>query len=166
MSRATKVVLAYSGGVDTSVCIPYLKNEWGVKEVITLAADLGQGDELEGVRKKALDSGAVESLVIDVIEPLIKEYAFPAIQANALYENRYPLATALARPLIAKILVEAAEKYGADAIAHGCTGKGNDQVRFDVAIAALNPQIKILAPAREWGMSREETIAYGEKHIL
>merc|ERR1712117_694465 len=109
------------GGVDTSVCIPYLKNEWGVKEVITLAADLGQGDELEGVRKKALDSGAVESLVIDVIEPLIKEYAFPAIQANALYENRYPLATALARPLIAKILVEAAEKYGADAIAHGCT---------------------------------------------
>ncbi|MCL2929531.1 MAG: argininosuccinate synthase [Trichodesmium sp. St5_bin8] len=164
MSRATKVVLAYSGGVDTSVCIPYLKNEWGVKEVITLAADLGQGDELEGVRKKALDSGAVESLVIDVIEPLIKEYAFPAIQANALYENRYPLATALARPLIAKILVEAAEKYGADAIAHGCTGKGNDQVRFDVAIAALNPQIKILAPAREWGMSREETIAYGEKY--
>ena len=164
MSRATKVVLAYSGGVDTSVCIPYLKNEWGVKEVITLAADLGQGDELEGVRKKALDSGAVESLVIDVIEPLIKEYAFPAIQANALYENRYPLATALARPLIAKILVEAAEKYGADAIAHGCTGKGNDQVRFDVAIAALNPQIKILAPAREWGMSREETIAYGEEY--
>ncbi len=164
MSRATKVVLAYSGGVDTSVCIPYLKNEWGVKEVITLAADLGQGEELEPVRKKALDSGAAESLVLDVIEPFIKEYAFPAIQANALYENRYPLATALARPLIAKILVEAAEKYGADAIAHGCTGKGNDQVRFDVAIAGLNPKIKILAPAREWGMSREETIAYGEKY--
>ncbi|MEB3339619.1 argininosuccinate synthase [Okeania sp.] len=164
MSRANKVVLAYSGGVDTSVCIPYLKNEWGVKEVITLAADLGQGDELEAVQKKALNSGAVESLVIDVVEPLIKEYAFPAIQANALYENRYPLSTALARPLIAKILVEAAEKYGADAIAHGCTGKGNDQVRFDVAIAGLNPKIKILAPAREWGMSREETIAYGEKY--
>jgi len=164
MSRANKVVLAYSGGVDTSVCIPYLKNEWGVKEVITLAADLGQGDELEAVQKKALNSGAVESLVIDVVEPLIKEYAFPAIQANALYENRYPLSTALARPLIAKILVEAAEKYNADAIAHGCTGKGNDQVRFDVAIAALNPKIKILAPAREWGMSREETIAYGEKY--
>ncbi|MGB3508783.1 MAG: argininosuccinate synthase [Microcoleaceae cyanobacterium] len=164
MSRATKVVLAYSGGVDTSVCIPYLKQEWGVEEVITLAADLGQGEELEPVRKKALDSGAAESLVIDVIEPFIKEYAFPAIQANALYENRYPLATALARPLIAKILVDAAEKYGADAIAHGCTGKGNDQVRFDVAIAGLNPKIKILAPAREWGMSREETIAYGEKY--
>lgn len=163
MGRAKKVVLAYSGGVDTSVCIPYLKNEWGVEEVITLAADLGQGDELEPVREKALKSGASESLVADVKESFIKDYAFAAIQANALYENRYPLGTALARPLIAKILVEAAEKYGADAIAHGCTGKGNDQVRFDVACAALNPNLKILAPAREWGMSREETIAYGEK---
>ncbi|MBD1811940.1 argininosuccinate synthase [Microcoleus vaginatus DQ-U2] len=163
MSRAKKVVLAYSGGVDTSVCIPYLKNEWGVEEVITLAADLGQGDELEPIRKKALASGASESLVVDATEEFVKDYAFPAIQANALYENRYPLSTALARPLIAKLLVEAAEKYGADAIAHGCTGKGNDQVRFDVSIGALNPKIKILAPAREWKMSREETIAYGEK---
>jgi len=163
MGRAKKVVLAYSGGVDTSVCIPYLKHEWGVEEVITLAADLGQGDELEPVREKALKSGASESLVIDVKDSFIKNYAFPAILANALYENRYPLGTALARPLIAKILVETAEKYGADAIAHGCTGKGNDQVRFDVSCTALNPQLKILAPAREWGMSREETIAYGEK---
>lgn len=163
MGRADKVVLAYSGGVDTSVCIPYLKNEFGVKEVITLAVDLGQGDELGPVQQKALDSGAVESLVINVQDRFVKDYAFPAIQANALYENRYPLATALARPLIAKTLVEVAEKYGADAIAHGCTGKGNDQVRFDVSIGALNPKIKILAPAREWGMSREETIAYGEK---
>ncbi|MBE9144866.1 argininosuccinate synthase [Planktothrix mougeotii] len=163
MGRAEKVVLAYSGGVDTSVCIPYLKNEFGVKEVITLAVDLGQGDELGPVKQKALDSGAVESLVIDVQESFVKDYAFPAIQANALYENRYPLATALARPLIAKTLVEVAEKYGADAIAHGCTGKGNDQVRFDVSVGALNPKLKILAPAREWGMSREETIAYGEK---
>jgi argininosuccinate synthase len=164
MGRAKKVVLAYSGGVDTSVCIPYLKQEWGVEDVITLAADLGQGDELEPIRKKALASGALESLVIDAKESFVKEYAFPAIQANTLYENRYPLSTALARPLIAKLLVEAAEKYGADAIAHGCTGKGNDQVRFDVSIGALNPNIKILAPAREWGMSREETIAYGEKY--
>ncbi len=163
MGRADKVVLAYSGGVDTSVCIPYLKKEWGVKEVITLAADLGQGDELEPIRQKALDSGAEISLVQDVTAEFVKDYAFPSIQANALYENRYPLSTALARPLIAKILVEAAEKYGADAVAHGCTGKGNDQVRFDVAIAALNPKIKVLAPAREWGMSREQTIAYGEK---
>ncbi|NWF58266.1 MAG: argininosuccinate synthase [Fischerella sp.] len=163
MGRAKKVVLAYSGGVDTSVCIPYLKHEWGVEEVITLAADLGQGDELEPVREKALKSGASESLVADVKETFVKDYAFPAIQANALYEGRYPLATALARPLIAKVLVETAEKYGADAIAHGCTGKGNDQVRFDVAVAALNPHLKILAPAREWGMSREQTIAYGEQ---
>jgi argininosuccinate synthase len=162
MGRANKVVLAYSGGVDTSVCIPYLKEEWGVKEVITLAADLGQGDELGPIKEKALKCGAVESLVADAKDIFIKDYAFPAIQANALYENRYPLSTALARPLIAKLLVEAAEKYGADAVAHGCTGKGNDQVRFDVSITALNPNIKVLAPAREWGMSREETIAYGE----
>ncbi|NJN58703.1 MAG: argininosuccinate synthase [Leptolyngbyaceae cyanobacterium SL_5_9] len=163
MGRAKKVVLAYSGGVDTSVCIPYLKEEWGVEEVITLAADLGQGDELEPIRKKALKSGAAQSLVADATERFIQDYAFPAIQANALYENRYPLSTALARPLIAKLLVEAAEEYGADAVAHGCTGKGNDQVRFDVSIAALNPNLKVLAPAREWGMSREETIAYGEQ---
>ncbi len=163
MGRAKKVVLAYSGGVDTSVCIPYLKEEWGVEEVITLAADLGQGDELEPIRKKALQSGASVSLVADVTEGFIQDYAFPAIQANTLYENRYPLSTALARPLIAKKLVEAAAEYGADAVAHGCTGKGNDQVRFDVAIAALNPNLKVLAPAREWGMSREETIAYGER---
>ena len=163
MGRANKVVLAYSGGVDTSVCIPYLKQEWGVQEVITLAADLGQGDELEPIRQKALESGASQSLVADVKESFVKDYAFPALQANTLYENRYPLSTALARPLIAKLLVEAAQEYGADAVAHGCTGKGNDQVRFDVSIAALNPNLKVLAPAREWGMSREETIAYGER---
>ncbi|MBD2057668.1 argininosuccinate synthase [Oculatella sp. FACHB-28] len=163
MGRAKKVVLAYSGGVDTSVCIPYLKQEWGVEEVITLAADLGQGDELEPIREKALKSGATQSLIADATERFIQDYAFPAIQANALYENRYPLSTALARPLIAKLLVEAAAEYGADAVAHGCTGKGNDQVRFDVSIAALNPDLKVLAPAREWGMSREETIAYGEQ---
>ncbi|MEE3719569.1 argininosuccinate synthase [Tumidithrix elongata RA019] len=163
MGRANKVVLAYSGGVDTSVCIPYLKQEWGVKEVITLAADLGQGDELEPIRLKALASGAEVSLVQDVVAEFVRDYAFPAVKANAFYENRYPLSTALARPLIAKILVDAAAEYGADAVAHGCTGKGNDQVRFDVSIAALNPKLKVLAPAREWGMSREETIAYGEK---
>ncbi|NJL81278.1 MAG: argininosuccinate synthase [Richelia sp. RM2_1_2] len=163
MGRAKKVVLAYSGGVDTSVCIPYLKQEWGVEEVITLAADLGQGEELEPIREKALKSGASESLIADVRETFINDYAFKAIQANAIYENRYPLATALARPLIAKALVETAQKYQADAIAHGCTGKGNDQVRFDVAVTAMNPHLKILAPAREWGMSREETIAYGER---
>jgi argininosuccinate synthase len=166
MGRAEKVVLAYSGGVDTTVCIPYLMNEWGVKEVITLAADLGQGDELAPIQQKALKCGAAESLVADATESFVRDYAFPAIQANTLYENRYPLSTALARPLIAKLLVEAAEKYGADAVAHGCTGKGNDQVRFDVGIMTLNPNLKVLAPAREWGMSREEAISYGEKFGL
>ena len=163
MGRAKKVVLAYSGGVDTSVCIPYLKQEWGVEEVITFAADLGQGDELEPIRLKALEAGASQSLVGDLIQPFIEEFAFPAIRANALYEGRYPLSTALARPLIARRLVEVAREVGADAVAHGCTGKGNDQVRFDVAIAALAPDLKVLTPAREWGMSREETIAYGER---
>ena len=163
MGRANKVVLAYSGGVDTSVCIPYLIHEWGVKEVITLAADLGQGDELGPIQAKALRCGAIESLVVDGQAEFVTDYAFRSIQANALYENRYPLSTALARPLIAKMLVEAAEKYGADAVAHGCTGKGNDQVRFDISIMALNPEIRVLAPAREWNMSREETIAYGER---
>lgn len=166
MGRAKKVILAYSGGVDTSVCIPYLKQEWGVESVITLAADLGQGAELEPIRQKALDAGAEESLVVDATQAFIEHYAFPALKANALYEGRYPLSTALARPLIAKLLVDAAKEYGADAVAHGCTGKGNDQVRFDVSIAALNPNLKVLAPAREWGMSREETIAYGERYGL
>ncbi|MCM1982104.1 argininosuccinate synthase [Lyngbya confervoides] len=163
MGRAKKVVLAYSGGVDTSVCIPYLKNEWGVESVITLAADLGQGEELGPIQQKALDSGAEQSLVVDATASFIQDYAFSALKANALYEGRYPLSTALARPLIAKLLVEAAREYGADAVAHGCTGKGNDQVRFDVSIAALNPDLTVLAPAREWGMSREQTIAYGER---
>jgi argininosuccinate synthase len=163
MGRAKKAVLAYSGGVDTSVCIPYLRNEWGVEEVITFAADLGQGDELEPIRQKALNSGASQSIVGDLIEPFIREFAFPAIRANALYQGRYPLSTALARPLIARRLVEIAREVGADAVAHGCTGKGNDQVRFDVTIGALAPQLTVLTPAREWGMSREQTIAYGER---
>ncbi len=162
MGQAKKVVLAYSGGVDTSVCIPYLKEKYGVEEVIAFAADLGQGDELEPIRVKALDAGASDSIVGDLIKPFVEEFAFPAIRTNALYEGRYPLSTALARPLIARRLVELAKELGADAVAHGCTGKGNDQVRFDVAIAALAPHLKVLTPAREWGMSREETIAYGE----
>jgi argininosuccinate synthase len=182
MGRAQKVVLAYSGGVDTTVCIPYLRQEWGVAEVITLAVDVGQGvslataglvetetrrqQELEAIRTKALSAGAKVSLVKDVRAEFVRDYALPALQANALYEGRYPLSTALARPLIAKLLVEVAEEYGADAVAHGCTGKGNDQVRFDVSIAALNPKLKVLAPAREWGMSREQTMAYGEQFGL
>ena len=163
MGSVKKVVLAYSGGVDTSVCIPYLKAEYGIEEVIAFAADLGQGDELEPIREKAIKAGATTSLVGNLITPFIQEFAFPAIRTNALYEGRYPLSTALARPLIARRLVEIAKEFGADAVAHGCTGKGNDQVRFDVAIASLAPHLKVLTPAREWGMSREETIAYGER---
>ncbi len=164
MENSRKVILAYSGGVDTSACIPYLKNEYKVDEVIAFAADLGQGEELEPIRKKALLAGATESLVEDLIEPFIQDFAFPAIRANALYEGRYPLSTALARPLIASRLVEIALNRDAEAVAHGCTGKGNDQVRFDLAIASLAPQLKIFAPAREWSMSREELILYGEKY--
>ena len=163
MQHLKKVVLAYSGGVDTSACIPYLKNEFGVEEVIAFAADLGQGEELDPIQKKALKAGATESLIDDLLQPFIKEFAFPAIRANALYEGRYPLSTALARPLIARRLVEVAEKFKADAVAHGCTAKGNDQVRFDVAIGSLAPHLKVLTPAREWNMSREEVISYSEK---
>tara|TARA_B100000700_G_scaffold159625_1_gene176813 strand:- start:5149 stop:6360 length:1212 start_codon:yes stop_codon:yes gene_type:complete len=163
MGRARKVILAYSGGVDTSVCIPYLKNEYGVEHVIAFAADLGQGDELDEIKKKALSAGASDSIVGNLVQPFIEDFAFPAIRSNGLYQGKYPLSTALARPLIAKKLVELARKLNADGVAHGCTGKGNDQVRFDVTIGALAPDLKLLTPAREWGMSREETIAYGEK---
>ncbi|ABX09775.1 argininosuccinate synthase [Prochlorococcus marinus] len=159
-----KVVLAYSGGVDTSSCIPYLINEYGVEEVVAFAADLGQGDELEPIREKALSAGASECLVDDLVKPFIEDFAFPAIRANALYEGKYPLSTALARPLISKRLVDIAKELEADAVAHGCTGKGNDQVRFDIAIATLAPELKVLTPARQWGMSREEVIAYGERY--
>jgi argininosuccinate synthase len=162
--RANRVVLAYSGGVDTSVCIPYLIHEWGAKDVVALSIDLGQNEDMEQVRQKALDSGASEAFVYDGKSIFVQDYIFPALTANSMYEGYYPLSTALARPLIARLLVEVAEKTGADAVAHGCTGKGNDQVRFDVSIKALNPSIKVLAPAREWGMSREETIAYGERY--
>ena len=136
MQHVKKVVLAYSGGVDTSVCIPYLKNEYGISEVVTFVADLGQGEDLERIRQKALNSGATKSVIGNLVENFVKKYAFPAIRANALYGEKYPLSTALARPLIAENLVNLARELDADAVAHGCTGKGNDQVRFDLAIHA------------------------------
>jgi len=163
MQHPKKVVLAYSGGVDTSICIPYLKNEYGITEVITFVADLGQGDDLEDIRQKALNSGATKSVIGNLVDTFVEKYAFPAIRANALYGEKYPLSTALARPLIAENLVNLARELNADAVAHGCTGKGNDQVRFDLAIHALGPDLKIITPAREWKMSREEAILYGEK---
>ena len=163
MKDLKRVVLAYSGGVDTSVCIPYLREKYNISEVITFVADLGQGEDLENVRIKALQSGAFKSIIGDLVKPFVQDFAFPAIRANALYGDKYPLSTALARPLIARNLVAIAREFNADAVAHGCTGKGNDQVRFDLTINALGPDLTIITPAREWNMSREEAINYGER---
>jgi len=160
-----KVVLAYSGGLDTSVAIKWLKERYNLK-IITLTADIGDDSNLEAIRQKALDIGAIKALVVDAKETFIKSFVFPALQTDALYEGQYPLATALGRPLIAQLLVATAKKEGATIVAHGCTGKGNDQVRFDVSIAALAPELKVIAPAREWNMTREQTIAYAQEHNI
>jgi argininosuccinate synthase len=158
------VVLAYSGGLDTSVAVRWLQLEKNV-EVIACAVDVGQeGGDLENVRQRALDTGAVESVVIDAKEEFASDFLVPALKANALYEGRYPLVSALSRPVIVKHLVETARYHGADAVAHGCTGKGNDQVRFEVSTRALAPDLDILAPAREWGMTREDAILYAYDH--
>jgi argininosuccinate synthase len=154
-----RIVLAYSGGLDTSVAIPWLAEKYGA-EVVTVTMDLGQGRELDHVRERALAVGALRAHVLDVLEEFARDFIIPALQAGAIYEDRYPLATALGRPLIAKHLVRIAELEGATAIAHGCTGKGNDQVRLDVSARALNPAIKVIAPAREWGMTRPDEIEY------
>jgi argininosuccinate synthase len=157
-----RIVLAYSGGLDTSVAIPWLTDKYGA-EVVAVTMDLGQGRELDHVRERALAVGAVRAHVLDVREEFAQDFILPALQAGAIYEDRYPLATALGRPLIAKHLVRIAEMEGATAIAHGCTGKGNDQVRLDVSARALNPSIKVIAPAREWGMTRPDEIEYARK---
>ncbi|MDE3839903.1 argininosuccinate synthase [Bacillus methanolicus] len=157
-----KVVLAYSGGLDTSVAIKWLEEQG--YSVVACCLDVGEGKDLEFVQQKALKVGAVQSYVIDAKEEFANEYALMALQAHALYEGKYPLVSALSRPLIAKKLVEVAEKEGAVAVAHGCTGKGNDQVRFEVSINALNPDLQVLAPVREWSWSREEEIEYAKKH--
>ena len=160
-----KIVLAYSGGLDTSVAVRWLKEKYGY-EVITMTADVGNEKDFTTVKEKAIKVGAIKAEVIDMNEEFVKGYIFPALKADAVYENKYNLATALARPLIAKYLVEIARREGASAIAHGCTGKGNDQVRFDVSTIALAPDLKIVAPAREWGMTREETIKYAQKYKI
>lgn len=160
-----KVVLAYSGGLDTSVAIKWLQEKYNL-DVIAFSVDVGNEPDFPAIREKALHLGAIKALVKDARESFVKQYVFPALQADAAYEGQYPLATALARPLIAKLLVEVAKTEGASAVAHGCTGKGNDQVRFDVSIAALSPDLKIIAPAREWGMTRDETIDYALRNDI
>ncbi|MCM3704794.1 MULTISPECIES: argininosuccinate synthase [Cytobacillus] len=159
-----KVVLAYSGGLDTSVAVKWLQDQGYA--VVACCLDVGEGKDLNFIQKKALTVGAVQSYVIDAKEEFSNEYALIALQAHALYENKYPLISALSRPLIAKKLVEVAEKEGAVAVAHGCTGKGNDQVRFEVAIQALNPDLQVLAPVREWSWSREEEIEYAKQNNI
>ena len=159
-----KIVLAYSGGLDTSIIIPWLKENYNNPEIIAVSGNVGQASELEGLEEKALKTGASKLYVEDLTKQMLDEVAFPCVQAGALYEN-YPLGTALARPTIAKRLCEIAEKEGADAICHGCTGKGNDQVRFEVAIKAFAPDMTIIAPWREWDIkSRDEEIDYAEAH--
>lgn len=162
-----KVVLAYSGGLDTSVIIPWLKENYNNCEVIAVTADLGQGDELDPVHDKALKSGASKCYILDLKEEFIDDYVWPVVKAGAVYEKKYLLGTSFARPLIAKRLVEIAEKEGADAVAHGATGKGNDQVRFELSVKALAPQLAIIAPWREWSIrSREDAIDFAEAHNI
>jgi len=159
---AKRVVLAYSGGLDTSVAVKWIAEEWGA-EVIALAADVGQGGDFDAIRERARAAGAAESIVIDLREEFGREYVAPAIRANALYEGKYPLVSALSRPVIARHLVATARKHGADAVAHGCTGKGNDQVRFEVSVRALAPDLEVLAPVRLWGLTRDDSIEYARR---
>jgi argininosuccinate synthase len=157
-----RVVLAYSGGLDTSVAIPWIKEKYGA-EVITVTVDVGQGDDFQAIEKKAFKVGALNHYYFDLKDEFAKDYAFAGIKANVLYEDKYPLSTALARPLIVQKLVEVARKEKATAVAHGCTGKGNDQVRFDVGVKSLAPGLKIIAPIREWNMTRAEEIKYADQ---
>ena len=163
---AERVVLAYSGGLDTSVAVRWMIDELGV-EVIALAVDVGQAaEDYEVVKERARAAGAVEAIVVDAREEFAAEYCVPALKANALYENRYPLVSALSRPVIVRHLVAAAKEHGANAVAHGCTGKGNDQVRFEVSTRALAPELDVIAPVRTWGMTREDSILYAYRHDI
>ena len=162
-----KVVLAYSGGLDTSIIIPWLKENYNNCEVIAVSGDVGQGTELDGLEEKAIKTGASKLYVLDLKKQFIEDYIFPTLKAGAVYEGDYLLGTSFARPIIAKEIVEIAKKEGADAICHGCTGKGNDQVRFELTIKAFAPDLAIIAPWREWSIkSREEEIAYAEAHNI
>jgi argininosuccinate synthase len=161
-AKIKKVVLAYSGGLDTSIIIPWLKENYGA-EVIAFAADIGQAEELHGLEEKAIRTGASKCIIEDLREEFVRDFVFPTLRAGAVYERKYLLGTSFARPLIARRQVEIAEKEGAEAVAHGCTGKGNDQVRFELAFKALNPKLRIIAPWREWDIkSREDEIDYAQ----
>ena len=159
-----KIILAFSGGLDTSVAVPWLKEKYGA-EIVTLTIDLGMVD-LEAIRERAMAVGAAKAITVDGKEALVREFLFPALQAGAIYEGQYPLATALGRPLIARCLVEAAQAEGAWAVAHGCTGKGNDQVRLEVSVGALAPELEVIAPIRDWSMSRQDEIQYAQERNL
>ena len=164
MSDINKIVLAYSGGLDTSVIVPWLKEHYGC-EVVCFTADLGQGEELDGLEEKAIKSGASKLVIGDLREEFAEDYLFPMLRSGAVYERKYLLGTSIARPLIAKHMVDVAHTEGADAVSHGCTGKGNDQVRFELTFAALDPRLKVVAPWREWDIrSREDALAYAAKH--
>ena len=161
---AKRVVLAYSGGLDTSVAIPWLHEQgW---EVIAVAVDVGQPGDLQEAVGRALELGAVDSRLVDARQRFVDGFVLPALHMNALYQGRYPLVSALSRPLIAEVLVDVAKETGGSAVAHGCTGKGNDQVRFEVALGALAPDLEVLAPVRDWGMNRDDTIAYAQERDL
>src|SRR5437867_2679176 len=160
-----KVVLAYSGGLDTSVMVPWIGEKYNL-DVVTFTVDLGQGEDIERIRQKALKTGAVDAVAIDARNMFVDYFVFPALMAGALYEGKYPLATALGRPLIAKLMVDVAHEHHARAVAHGCTGKGNDQVRFDVTFQTLDPNLQIIAPVREWKMTRDEEIKFAAKHRI
>jgi argininosuccinate synthase len=160
-----KVILAYSGGLDTSVMVKWIQEKYNL-DVVAFTVDLGQGEDIEEIRQKALRTGAVDAVAIDARNLFVDCFVFPALMAGALYEGKYPLATALGRPLIAKLMVDTARQFNAKAVAHGCTGKGNDQVRFDVTFQTLAPDLKIIAPVREWKMSRPEALEYAAKHNI
>ncbi|MBI2169499.1 MAG: argininosuccinate synthase [Actinobacteria bacterium] len=162
---AKRVVLAYSGGLDTSVAVRWMREEWGV-EVVALAVDVGQQEDFGAVRDRALAAGAIDARVVDARAEFADEYVARAIRANALYEGKYPLVSSLSRPLIARHLVDTARDVGADGVAHGCTGKGNDQVRFEVSCRALAPDLEVMAPVREWGMTRDDCIDYAERYEI
>jgi argininosuccinate synthase len=158
-----KVILAYSGGLDTSVMVPWISEKYNL-DVVAFTVDLGQGEDIERIRQKALRTGAVDAVALDARNLFVDGFVFPALMAGAVYEGKYPLATALGRPLIAKLMVDTAREHRAKAVAHGCTGKGNDQVRFDVTFQTLAPDLKIIAPVREWKMTRDEEIKFAAKH--